>query len=318
MGAGTWEWTWSESIRLGGVPPLVVRTSRSSLRASDGGRYTIGRDPDCDVYVDDPRVSREHAALRVIDGIWVLEDLSSRNGTWLDGERVYRLEITGSLVVRLASADGRPTDRAGGADAAAGPGRSDAPVDASTSPGHAGTAAQRPRCRRAQRRRRDAGPGFRRPPPASSAASAASAAIARQPYVPEPADPDGQPGSGRVGGPPTVASGGSPSRLVGSPSRLVVHRAAGVRAACSGGRPRPAGSPSRRGGRLRRDTPAAPAARAGALPARPVPVKRARRRAVQRAGQHRARRARRRRPLKSFPCGRAGPGRAARPARAWP
>ena len=92
----------------GGVPPLVVRTSRSSLSASDGGRYTIGRDPDCDVYLDDPRVSREHAALRVVDGTWVLEDLSSRNGTWLDGERVHRLEITSSLTIRLASADDGP------------------------------------------------------------------------------------------------------------------------------------------------------------------------------------------------------------------
>ena len=68
----------------------------------------MGRDPDCDVYLDDPRVSREHAALRVVDGTWVLEDLSSRNGTWLDGERVYRLEITGSLTIRLASADDGP------------------------------------------------------------------------------------------------------------------------------------------------------------------------------------------------------------------
>jgi len=93
---------------VGGVPPLVVRTARSSLSASDGGRYTIGRDPECDVYLDDPRVSRVHAALRVVDGGWVLEDLSSRNGTWLDGGRVYRLEITGSLTIRLASADDGP------------------------------------------------------------------------------------------------------------------------------------------------------------------------------------------------------------------
>jgi hypothetical protein len=93
---------------VGGVPPLVVRTTRSSLGASDGGRYTMGRDPECDVYLDDPRVSRVHAALRVVDGGWVLEDLSSRNGTWLDGERVYRLEITGSLTIRLASADDGP------------------------------------------------------------------------------------------------------------------------------------------------------------------------------------------------------------------
>ena len=96
---------------LGNVPPLLVRTSTSEMRTSDDGRYTIGRDPDCDVYISDPRVSREHAALRVVDGTWVLEDLSSRNGTWLDGERVHRVEITGSLAIRLASVDDGPVIR---------------------------------------------------------------------------------------------------------------------------------------------------------------------------------------------------------------
>jgi hypothetical protein len=56
-------------------------------------------------------VSREHAALRVVDGTWVLEDLSSRNGTWLDGERIERIEITGRVAVRLASADDGPVIR---------------------------------------------------------------------------------------------------------------------------------------------------------------------------------------------------------------
>src|SRR5215469_6203294 len=88
---------------LDNVPMLLVRTSTSEMRTSDDGRYTIGRDPDCDIYLADPRVSREHAVLRVVDGAWVLEDLSSRNGVWLDGARVYRVPITGSVTVRLAS-----------------------------------------------------------------------------------------------------------------------------------------------------------------------------------------------------------------------
>jgi hypothetical protein len=95
----------------GGVTPLLVHTSQSSLRASDGTRYTIGRHPDSDICLDDPRVSRDHAALYVAGGVWVLEDLSSRNGMWLDGKRISRLEITGGLAVRLASADDGPLIR---------------------------------------------------------------------------------------------------------------------------------------------------------------------------------------------------------------
>jgi DNA-binding NtrC family response regulator len=39
---------------------------------------------------DDPRASTRHAAMRASFGRWVLEDLGSKNGTFVDGERVTR------------------------------------------------------------------------------------------------------------------------------------------------------------------------------------------------------------------------------------
>lgn len=49
---------------------------------------TIGRHPDSHVFLDDVTVSRRHAEVRREDGVFVLHDLGSLNGTYLAGERV--------------------------------------------------------------------------------------------------------------------------------------------------------------------------------------------------------------------------------------
>ena len=47
------------------------------------GENVVGRDPDSTVWLDSPRVSRRHARIVVNGGLATLEDLGSRNGTWL-------------------------------------------------------------------------------------------------------------------------------------------------------------------------------------------------------------------------------------------
>ena len=49
------------------------------------GENLIGRDPDCPVRIDSPRVSRHHARLTVAGTSATLEDLGSKNGTYLEG-----------------------------------------------------------------------------------------------------------------------------------------------------------------------------------------------------------------------------------------
>ena len=51
------------------------------------GALTIGRGETCDVVIEHPLISREHAKVRVEDGL-SLEDLGSRNGTRLHGQRL--------------------------------------------------------------------------------------------------------------------------------------------------------------------------------------------------------------------------------------
>lgn len=56
------------------------------------GRFLIGRSAECQLSLDDPLVSRLHAALTVNGNEVVLEDLGSRNGVRLNGRRIERVE----------------------------------------------------------------------------------------------------------------------------------------------------------------------------------------------------------------------------------
>jgi hypothetical protein len=71
---------------------------------------TVGRDPKNDIVLDDRRVSRRHAEVRLRLGRYTLYDLQSTNGTFVNGRRIAemvlsdedRITIGGAeLVVRL-------------------------------------------------------------------------------------------------------------------------------------------------------------------------------------------------------------------------
>jgi pSer/pThr/pTyr-binding forkhead associated (FHA) protein len=53
-------------------------------------RLTIGRDTHNPIVIDDPTVSREHAAILEVGNDHIVEDLGSAAGTFVNGERVSR------------------------------------------------------------------------------------------------------------------------------------------------------------------------------------------------------------------------------------
>jgi hypothetical protein len=60
------------------------------LIALEGDRLTLGKDGSNDVAIDsDPTISRLHAVLERFASGWCLRDLGSRNGTFVNGERVF-------------------------------------------------------------------------------------------------------------------------------------------------------------------------------------------------------------------------------------
>jgi serine phosphatase RsbU (regulator of sigma subunit) len=52
------------------------------------GDYVIGRRSDCQIFVPDMRVSRQHAKIRREDGRFWVEDLGSNNGTFVNGTKI--------------------------------------------------------------------------------------------------------------------------------------------------------------------------------------------------------------------------------------
>jgi pSer/pThr/pTyr-binding forkhead associated (FHA) protein len=61
---------------------------RQELVPLEGERVTVGRTDSNDVVIADERVSRLHAAFERVAGEWLVRDLGSRNGTFVDGDRV--------------------------------------------------------------------------------------------------------------------------------------------------------------------------------------------------------------------------------------
>ncbi len=55
----------------------------------------------------DDTVSRRHAELRVEDGRWLLRDLGSSNGTWVNGRRVIEAEVRPGDLLHLGGAEVR-------------------------------------------------------------------------------------------------------------------------------------------------------------------------------------------------------------------
>ena len=53
-----------------------------------GERTTIGRSPECDIFLDDVTVSRKHAVLAAREGGLYIEDEGSLNGTFLNRKRI--------------------------------------------------------------------------------------------------------------------------------------------------------------------------------------------------------------------------------------
>ena len=56
--------------------------------AIDRKEVRIGRAPNSDLVLEDDYVSAQHARLHKVEDGWIIQDLNSTNGTYVDGERI--------------------------------------------------------------------------------------------------------------------------------------------------------------------------------------------------------------------------------------
>lgn len=78
---------------------LIIKSgARAGERIEVGSGVVIGREG-ADVTIDDPEISRRHVAVRPSGSGLEVEDLGSKNGTWVDDRRVETVAVTANGAV---------------------------------------------------------------------------------------------------------------------------------------------------------------------------------------------------------------------------
>jgi DNA-binding NtrC family response regulator len=104
--------------RVTGIRRRVLRVDvvggpdRKLRRELSNDRVVIGTHPTSDVVLTDPTVSRQHCEIALHDAGWIIRDLDSTNGTWLDRVRVRDIVVESSITLRVGDSTVRiaPTD----------------------------------------------------------------------------------------------------------------------------------------------------------------------------------------------------------------
>ncbi|GAA1590780.1 ABC transporter ATP-binding protein/permease [Streptomyces globosus] len=90
------------------MPELVLELNGRTWTLDPSRSYSLGRDPQGDVVVDDARVSWRHATIAWNGRGWGLEDHGSTNGTYVHGARVQHTELAPGTPVHLGNATDGP------------------------------------------------------------------------------------------------------------------------------------------------------------------------------------------------------------------
>ncbi|MFG3005581.1 ABC transporter ATP-binding protein/permease [Streptomyces calvus] len=101
------------------MPELVLESNGRTWTLDPSRSYTLGRDPQGDVVLDDARVSWRHATISFNGRSWAVEDHGSTNGTFVQGQRIHHLEFGSDTVLNLGNATDGPRVTVSGVAAAA-------------------------------------------------------------------------------------------------------------------------------------------------------------------------------------------------------
>jgi hypothetical protein len=84
---------------VGWIIPLEGRQLGELLQIK--GRTVIGKSPSCNLVIDEPSISGQHAEFVPTSNGFRLNDLGSTNGTWVNDKRVTTHDLVDNDNVRL-------------------------------------------------------------------------------------------------------------------------------------------------------------------------------------------------------------------------
>ena len=88
------------------TPVLLVYGSRESPSEISHSPYTVGRMPGSDLQLEDAFISRQHAEILFEDDSFYVVDQDSKQGTFLNGSRVTRHELSKNDTIHFGKLDG--------------------------------------------------------------------------------------------------------------------------------------------------------------------------------------------------------------------
>lgn len=83
----------------------VTTGNKGRTHRIDGERTTVGAASECDIVLDSDHVSERHASLRFQDRGFVVTDLDSTNGTFINGDEVRQHDLADGDRIRFGSAE---------------------------------------------------------------------------------------------------------------------------------------------------------------------------------------------------------------------
>ena len=81
--------------------PMTVRLKT----ISQAKPVTIGRSKDANVTLDDPKCSRIHTAIRYWDDIFIVRDMGSRNGTFVNDEKIEVAKLNPGDILKVGDTE---------------------------------------------------------------------------------------------------------------------------------------------------------------------------------------------------------------------
>lgn len=93
-----------DSRRTGEVLILIDQQARTFEIGRQTG-WTVGRDPTNSLVLNDIKVSRRHAVVRWEGDHFVVRDMGSRNGTFVDGERIDQMMLDDGNIIRIGDSE---------------------------------------------------------------------------------------------------------------------------------------------------------------------------------------------------------------------